>query len=132
MYCITSTTFSSGIPKSIKVGPITYQIVMERKPVAAQEDGSVPVFGMVNFKEAKITLDEELHPAMQWQCLFHELMHIFFVTLGLEDPGEGQDDALAYMLMDFLIDNGFLVNGPLISKQFPALESYIKNYVDPD
>lgn len=129
MYHVTSKTFTSGLPGKVKVGPIIYEVVLTSKPTTKNENGEeIPVFGMVDFKNCRITIDDELHPAMQWQCFFHELMHILFATLGLEDPGEGQDDALAYTLMDFMLDNGFLVEGKRKERDnFPSLESSIRS-----
>jgi hypothetical protein len=115
---IMSKTANARLPSSIKVGPITYAVIVVSRPLASRrEEDKVPVFGMVNFKTAIVTIDADLTPSMQWQCFFHELFHIFYVTLGLKEPGEGPIDAMAYLLMEFLIDNGFLV------EEFPALES---------
>jgi hypothetical protein len=107
------------LPEFVKVGPITYQVIVEPCPTVVDEEGNErTVFGLVNFKKAEIRIDQELAPALQWQCLFHEILHIFFETLGFEDPGEGQIDAMSYLLMDLLIDNMF-VSG----MDFLALES---------
>lgn len=103
--------FTSSLPGRVKIGPIDYEIILESKPVG--EDG-VPVFGKVSFAQCQITIDSDLVPLMQWQCLWHEVLHVVNDQLGLPQD-EGATDGIAYKLLEILIDNGFL--------QFPALET---------
>ncbi len=117
-YTIRAQNYPSGLPQKIRVGPLAYKVLLTTDPSAEVNGHQVPVFGMVNFKSLVISVDEDLHPAVQWQCLMHELIHIFFEQAGLEDPGEGPDDALAYALFAFLLDNGFLKE-----ENFQAMES---------
>jgi hypothetical protein len=120
---ITPKTANAQLPPSIKIGAITYEVILISHPVAPKKgEEDHPVFGMVNFKTAIVTIDADLAPSMQWQCFFHELFHIFFVTLGMKEPGEGPIDAMAYLLLEFLQDNGFL------TEYFPAPESIVPNY----
>ncbi len=111
--------YTSGLPNRVKVGPIEYQVILGSGLKAQLAEGEeVPVFGMVNFKNSEIAIDEELSPMMQWQCFWHELVHIIFEQLGLDEgESEGQIDALAYKLLEILIDNRFL--------QFPAPETAV-------
>lgn len=118
MYTIASRAFSSGLPEKIRVGPITYRITLASNPTAPIEGEEVPLYGMVNFRKAEITIADDLQPSLAWQCLLHEAVHIFFEHMGLEEPAEGQIDQMAYMLLGFLLDNGFLVEIDI-----PALES---------
>jgi hypothetical protein len=116
----------SYLPERIKVGPISYNIATATDPVAPVGEEEIPVYGMVNFRRTLITIADDLSPILQWQCLFHELFHIFFEHLGLDMPGdseEGQIDSLAYMLLDFMVDNGFL--------HLPAQESLYQSSVFP-
>jgi len=90
--------------------------------VPGKEEGEeVPVYGSVNFKKSEIDIDDELNPMMQWQCFWHEVFHVIFEQLGLSNDDEGGTDALAYKLLEILVDNGFL-NGTPVS-QFPAPET---------
>lgn len=132
MYLITAKTFASGLPSQIKVGPIKYEIILASQPTAQIGEDTLPVYGMVNFRKAEITIADDLPVALAWQCYFHELLHIFFEHMGLEEPSEGQIDNLAYMLLGFMVDNGFLIEIDL-----PALESSMRTghserNVDPD
>lgn len=129
MLMITSKKFTSGLPDKIKIGPIEYRIVMATDPKGEVEGEAVPVYGMVNFRKAEITIADDLQPSLQWHCFFHEVIHIFFEHMGLEEPAEGQIDNLAYTLLEFMLDNGFLEK----PYEFPALESaLLVNNVDPD
>ncbi len=110
MFMITAKQFSSGLPGKIKIGPVIYQVVLASEPAApGKEEGeTVPVYGMVNFKKAEITVDIDLEPAMQWQCFWHEILHVVMEQLGLCNDVEGEIDAMAYKLLEILIDNGWL------------------------
>jgi hypothetical protein len=125
-YVITRKTYADGLPDTVKVGPIEFQIEQVPCPTVPNPEGEdeepISVYGKINFKRALITIDSELEASMKWQCFLHEVVHAILETVGMAgtDGGleEGEVDALAYMLMSFLLDNGFL------SKQyFPAPES---------
>lgn len=123
MYMITAKQFSSGLPSKIKIGPVVYQVVLASEPTApGKEEGeTVPVYGMVNFKKAEITIDEDLTSAMQWQCFWHEVLHVMFEQAGLQNDCEGEIDAMAYKLLEILIDNGWLAD--VSDKELPAPET---------
>ncbi len=110
MYMITAKQFSSGLPSKVKIGPVIFEVVLATEPTApGKEEGErVPVYGMVNFKKAEITIDEDLSPAIQWQCFWHEVLHVVLEQAGLENDCEGEIDALAYKLLEILLDNGWL------------------------
>jgi hypothetical protein len=112
-YIRTPKSFTDGLPESVKIGPIEFKIVQEPGPTATDEEGNaVPVFGKISFKEAVITLDQDLAPAVKWQCYFHEMIHALLETIGFGGPEGGADestvDAMAYAFMGYMIDNGFL------------------------
>ncbi len=113
----------SELPDQVKIGPIVFKVTQVESPTAKDQDGNeVPVFGKITFKSAEIVIDKDLEPATKWQCFWHEVFHGMFETLGLgpqgNGEGEGQVDALAYVLLGVLIDNGWLVRG-----DFPAPET---------
>jgi len=62
------------------------------------------------------------------QCLYHEIIHAMFETIGIATrdggPDEGDVDALAYILLSFLMDNGYLANDFINAQsEFQAHES---------
>lgn len=141
MYTITKRNFSNGLPSRIKVGPFTYQVILETDPsVPGSAEGTrVPVYGMVNFRRTQITIADDLASPVAWQCLLHELIHILFEHMGLEEPGEGMVDSMAYLLLGFMLDNGFLEEDPFpVERPFPAMETLkperkeASRYVHPD
>lgn len=118
-YTYTLNKYDNGIPGQVKVGPVTYRVIVKADPKGKQGDEEVSVFGLVDFKKSEILINEELNPMMQWQCLWHEIVHVIFEQLGLDNDCEGQVDALAYKLLEIVIDNGFV--------KFPAPETYLSS-----
>lgn len=102
------------LPVGLKIGPIQYAVVLEKKLTSSHDGEEVPLFGMVNFKHSRISIDRDLSPQMRWQCLWHEIIHVLYEQLGL-DNSEGQVDGLAYKMLELLLDNG-----PAL---FPTLET---------
>lgn len=103
------------LPRAIRIGPAVYRVDIEKSPKANDNDGNeISVFGKVSYKNCVITIDSELAPIMQWQCLWHEIMHVFYDQLGIDNEDERMLDALSYKILETLIDNP-----PL----FPAQES---------
>jgi hypothetical protein len=118
-YTATPKAFTNGLPDSVKIGPIEFRIVQEPCPTATDPEGnSIPVFGKISFKEAVITIDAELEAATKWQCYFHEVIHALLETIGMAGAEENEVDALAYAVMGFMLDNGYLTKF-----NFPAPES---------
>ena len=115
--CTVSTSkYFGALPSNVKVGPITYAIRVQDNLMAKDDDGEdILLFGKVCFATCEITIDSNLAPAMQWQTLWHEIVHIVYDQLGL-NKDEGEADGIAYKLLEVLMDNGFL--------QFPTLETY--------
>jgi hypothetical protein len=120
----TPKTFTDGLPDTVKIGPIVYQIMQIPSPtVPHSETGeAMPVFGKISFKEAVITIDEELEASVKWQVYFHEIVHALMEVIGFAGadggPDEGVIDAMAYAMMSYMIDNGFLTK-----LYFPSPES---------
>ena len=119
MWMISSQKLTSGLPGKVKIGPVEYRIEMATDPKGEIDGQEVPVYGMVNFRKTLITIADDLPLALTWQCFIHEILHILFEHMGLEEPSEGQIDNMAYLLLEFLLDNGFLER----PYEFPALES---------
>ncbi len=124
--------FSNDLPEQVKIGPITFCVEQVHCPTAKDPEGNeIPVYGLINFKKALITIDEELAPAVKWQCFYHEVIHAMYETIGLgngeDGPGESEVDALAYLMLSFLMDNGYLVD----DGGFPAPESRLRSSVFP-
>ncbi len=130
MLTVKPRTLESDLPPYVKIGPIIFSVVQEKEPTAEDQDGNkIPVFGKIFFKKAVITIDEELEPATKWQCFWHEVTHGLLEQIGMapHDGGganEGMVDALAYALLGFMLDNGWLVR-----EEFPAPESPALAYV---
>ena len=78
------------------------------------------MYGKINFKQALITIDSELEIATKWQCFYHEVFHAIMSMVGW-DGGDGEEgfvDALAYAVLGFMLDNGFMLRD-----DFPAQET---------
>ncbi len=105
----TSVKYTSGLPEKVKIGPVVYEIILTSNPTAQGPEGEeLPVFGKVVFKECQITIDDTLKPVMQWQCFWHEIFHVIAEQLGLCNDDEGATDAMAYKVLEVLLDNGFI------------------------
>lgn len=108
----SSSSLPARLPDKVHIGPIEYKVTLAHE---VKSEGGEDLFGKVSFRYTEITIVEKLALPMRWQCLFHEITHVFFEQIGMENAPEGQVDALAYKLLEFLIDNGGI--------KFPAQET---------
>lgn len=79
------------LPKALSIGGITYQIKLVDTPKT--EDGQL-LFGRIKAAQPLIEIDAELDVAMQWQVLWHELVHAILNNLGHRNHDEQFTDAV--------------------------------------
>lgn len=92
--------------KSVKVGPITYEVVL----VDDLHDGTTKLDGWVRYAECVVRLDSRLSPQSMRQTLWHEILHALVTQGGLKQD-ERYVDVLAYGIMEVLQDNPWLGRG---------------------
>lgn len=88
------------ILKKIRIGGINYDI----KLVHDLRNGDQKLDGWIRFGPCEIMIEDTLSWQMQNQTLLHEVIHGMTTTLG-RTLDEDVVDALAYLLLQVLIDN---------------------------
>lgn len=92
------------IPNRIKVGGITYQILIE--PIERSESGNL-LLGQTNNIDNTIRINSKSAPERQQQTFFHELMHaVAFESSNTElYDDERTIDSVGLMLYQVFMDN---------------------------
>jgi Zn-dependent peptidase ImmA (M78 family) len=91
------------LPKSIKVGPITYEVVQEARIAGDQK------YGAILYGQSEIVMQAGLSPQHQQIVLWHELIHAMLTQYGLTDHDERIELALSHGIVGVLQDNPGLV-----------------------
>lgn len=86
---------------SVRIGGIPYLI----KHVQDLHDGDAKLDGRISTSLSEINIDGRLIPSAVAQCLLHEMVHAFYIHIGVQDFDEGQVDAIAYQLYATICDN---------------------------
>ena len=88
-----------ALPKSVKVGPVVYDVKIAPRLAA---DGAYGAFAR---PEALIEIHPDMAMSMQEITLWHELVHIILVHGGIRVHEEVVIDALAHGIVGVLQDN---------------------------
>jgi len=89
---------------SIKLGGIRYKLKYSKNPINPEEpDKSLD--GLINFSDSTIIINSRLSGQCELQTILHELVHAFFVSIGIRDFDESLIDGLAYQLIGAIRDN---------------------------
>lgn len=106
------------LPKTITIGPLTYQVKYVKKLQNADKD---PLNGQICLGEGVIKIDPSAHEDHQRSTLMHEILHgVFYMAgIGAEPDHQVLDEELitriAPILMDTLMRNPGIVSDPFIN-----------------
>ena len=76
------------IPSSFTWFGKTWTVALVPKPDPRRSTA----WAMTDTKTQQITIDSDLAPETQQQCFIHELLHIVFLEMGLNQPLKIDDD----------------------------------------
>ena len=87
---------------TVKILGLTYRI--ERVPVVSRDE---KLFGMINYEDLVISIDEALSPERQKVTILHEIIHGILEALGLSPENENETlvQGLTSALYQCFLDN---------------------------
>lgn len=88
------------IPKSIKVGGITYQ-VKESERLSLGENYNAEI----DYQKAVIEIQKSLEKQVAQRSFLHEVIHAIYSELGYSEHDEKQIDELAGAFFQLIVDN---------------------------
>lgn len=99
------------IPKTIKVGPITYTVIRDVHDLhRVESDGKkTPLHGQVEWKPQCIEIAANQGSDVQVVVLWHEILHAILNNAGQFDESESYIVALSHGLVQVMRDNPALM-----------------------
>lgn len=93
------------VPKSVQIGPYTYEIILDSKKLdeikLKENDGDL--CGYVNHKKQKITIDPKQGPDMLADTLLHEMFHAI-LSSGFPDEELSNEERIVGVLATTTLD----------------------------
>jgi hypothetical protein len=103
------------IPKSVRVGPFDFGIVVDKSAITEEEaDQRSPLYGSTDKKKARIVLHPQNAECVQRETLLHEVLHAVNCVSAIDaDMGTEDEERFvrrtAPVLLSVLRDNPHLV-----------------------
>lgn len=92
------------LPREVRIGPIDFEVRVVRGLTNA--DGNRKLDGHIDFSKCLISVEDDLDRQIQWQGLWHEIIHAIFLQAKIEPEDEEKIvDILAYGVMQVIRDN---------------------------
>jgi hypothetical protein len=96
--------------KTIKVGPVTYEIKEVPRLIGSGSDGKRAwLNGDVDFQACVIRIEQDAAAQIKAETLWHEAVHAILAQAGYEDHPESMVVALGYGLVQLVRDNPELI-----------------------
>lgn len=94
--------------KFIWIGPLIYTIEDVPNLLGTGKDGNlVQFFGLVDFGDQVIKLEENVSPERQYITLWHEIVHVILEQAGQDIP-ESAVEALGYGIAQVIKENPWM------------------------
>lgn len=100
-------------PRSVSDGQNVWRVRTVRHIPGASRAKNLEVFGQTNVGKMVMHLRADLDPQRMEQVFWHEVVHVLFSSMGVDNENEGHVDALGAALQRFMRSNPQLLRSYL-------------------